>query len=125
MNKERREKFKRWVYGALLPCRSQHGVVRIVGTILHMDSFLEGLMPRENDKLTVHEPLKTYTTRRTSQWKVVKYKAHSPDFQYILWPERRTAEEFRLIRQDYIDRGLADVYSQEYLNYPIDDSHPS
>lgn len=123
MNKERREKFKRWVYGALLPCRSQHGVVRIVGTILHMDSFLEGLMPRENDKLTVHEPLKTYTTRRTSQWKVVKYKAHSPDFQHILWPERRTAEEFRLIRQDYIDRGLADVYSQEYLNYPIDDSN--
>ena len=123
MNKERREKFKRWVYGALLPCRSQHGIVRIVGTILHMDSFLEGLMPRENDKLTVHEPLKTYTTRRTSQWKVVKYKAHSPDFQHILWPERRTAEEFRLIRQDYIDRGLADVYSQEYLNYPIDDSN--
>ena len=123
MNKERREKFKRWVYGALLPCRSQHGIVRIVGTILHMDSFLEGLMPRENDKLTVHEPLKTYTTRKTSQWKVVKYKAHSPDFQYILWPERRTAEEFRLIRQDYIDRGLADVYSQEYLNYPIDDSN--
>lgn len=123
MNKERREKFKRWVYGALLPCRSQHGVVRIVGTILHMDSFLEGLMPRENDKLTVHEPLKTYTTRRTSQWKVVKYKAHSPDFQHILWPERRTAEEFRLIRQDYIDRGLADVYSQEYLNYPIDDGN--
>lgn len=123
MNKERREKFKRWVYGALLPCRSQHGIVRIVGTILHMDSFLEGLMPRETDKLTVHEPLKTYTTRRTSQWKVVKYKAHSPDFQYILWPERRTAEEFRLIRQDYIDRGLADVYSQEYLNYPIDDSN--
>ena len=72
MNKERREKFKRWVYGALLPCRSQHGIVRIVGTILHMDSFLEGLMPRENDKLTVHEPLKTYTTRRTSHkmcWK--------------------------------------------------------
>ena len=123
MNKERREKFKRWVYGALLPCRSQHGIVRIVGTILHMDSFLEGLMPRETDKLTVHEPLKTYTTRRTSQWKVVKYKAHSPDFQHILWPERRTAEEFRLIRQDYIDRGLADVYSQEYLNYPIDDSN--
>ena len=123
MNKDRREKFKRWVYGALLPCRSQHGVVRIVGTILHMDSFLEGLMPRENDKLTVHEPLKTYTTRKTSQWKVVKYKAHSPDFQHILWPERRTAEEFRLIRQDYIDRGLADVYSQEYLNYPIDDSN--
>ena len=63
MNKERREKFKRWVYGALLPCRSQKGVVRIVGTILHMDSFLENLMLSETDKQTVHEELKTYTTR--------------------------------------------------------------
>lgn len=123
MNKERREKFKRWVYGALIPCRSQHGIFRIVGTILHMDSFLEGLMPIENDKLTVHEPLKTTTTRKTSQWKVVKYKAHDADFKNILWPERRTAEEFKQIRQDYIDRGLADVYSQEYLNYPIDEGN--
>ena len=123
MNKDRREKFKRWVYGALIPCRSQNGIFRIVGTILHMDSFLEGLMPKENDKLTVHEPLKTYNTRKASQWKVVKYKAHSADFQHILWPERRTAEEFRQIRQDYIDRGLADVYSQEYLNYPIDEGN--
>ena len=123
MNKERREKFKRWVYGALLPCRSQKGVVRIVGTILHMDSFLENLMPSETDKQTVHEELKTYTTRKASQWKTVKYKAHNADFSQILWPERRSADEFRAIRQDYIDRGLSDVYSQEYLNIPIDESN--
>jgi len=123
MNKERREKFKRWVYGALLPCRSQNGIFRIVGTILHMDSFLEGLMPRENDKLTVHEELKTYSTRTSTQWKSVKYKAHNSDYSQILWPDRRTAKEFREIRQDYIDRGLADVYSQEYLNIPIDESN--
>jgi len=123
MNKERREKFKRWVYGALLPCRSQQGIFRIVGTILHMDSFLEGLMPRENDKYTVHEDLKTYTTRKASQWKSVKYAAHSSDFTKLLWPERRTSNEFRLIRQDYMERGLADVYSQEYLNIPIDESN--
>ena len=123
MNKERRDKFKRWVYGALIPCRSQNGIFRIVGTILHMDSFLEGLMPRENDKLTVHEELKTYSTRRASQWTAVKYKAHNHDFSQILWPERRTADEFRLIRQDYIEQGLADVYSQEYLNYPIDEGN--
>jgi len=123
MNKERREKFKRWVYGALLPCRSQNGIFRIVGTVLHMDSFLEGLMPKENDKMTVHEELKTYSTRSSSQWKAVKYKAHNSTYSEILWPERRTAEEFKQIRQDYIDRGLADVYSQEYLNIPIDESN--
>lgn len=123
MNKERREKFKRWVYGALLPCRSQNGIFRIVGTILHMDSFLEGLMPKESDKNTVHEELKTYSLRKATQWKSVKYKAHNQDFSQILWSERRTGEEFKLIRQDYIDRGLADVYSQEYLNIPTDESN--
>jgi len=123
MNKERREKFKRWVYGALIPCRSQRGIVRIVGTILHMDSFLENLMPVDSDKLTVHEELKTYTKRTSSSWLSVKYKAHNQDFSRILWPERRTGEEFKQIRQDYIDRGLPDVYSQEYLNIPMDDSN--
>lgn len=123
MNKERREKFKRWVYGALIPCRSQNGIIRIVGTVLHMDSFLENLMPVDTDKYTVHEELKTYSTRSSTQWKTVKYKAHNQDFSQLLWPERRTANEFRLIRQDYIDRGLADVYSQEYLNIPIDESN--
>ena len=123
MNKERREKFKRWVYGALIPCRSQNGIIRIVGTILHMDSFLEGLMPRDNDKRTVHEELKTYSTRTSTQWKAVKYKAHNPDMSQLLWPERRTAAEFRMMKQDYTERGLADVYSQEYLNIPIDESN--
>lgn len=123
MNKDRRDKFKRWVYGALLPCRSQKGIVRIVGTILHMDSFLENLMPLETDKQTIHEDLKMYSVRKSSQWKSVKYKAHTPDYSRILWPERRSADEFRMIRQDYIDRGLADVYSQEYLNIPIDESN--
>jgi len=123
MNKERREKFKRWVYGALLPCRSQNGIFRIVGTILHMDSFLEGLMPKENDRDTVHEELKTYSNKRATQWKAVKYKAHNQDYTQILWPDRRTASEFISIRQDYIDRGLADIYSQEYLNIPIDESN--
>jgi hypothetical protein len=83
MNKERREKFKRWVYGALLPCRSQNGVFRIVGTILHMDSFLEGLMPKENDKQTIVGDLKTSSLRTATQWKSVKYRAHSADFDQI------------------------------------------
>jgi predicted phage terminase large subunit-like protein len=123
MNKERREKFKRWIYGALLPSRSQNGVIRIVGTILHADSFLESLMPKENNRYTIHEELKTYSTRPSSQWLSCKYQAHNSDFSAILWPSRRTAEEFVDIRKDYIERGLSDVYSQEYLNKPIDESN--
>lgn len=121
MNKDRREKFKRWFYGALLPCRSKDGIIRYVGTILHMDSMLENFMPKENDKHTIVDGLKTYTTKRTI-WKSVKYKAHNSDFSEILWPEKHTAQELKDIRQDYIERGIPDVYSQEYLNVPIDES---
>lgn len=88
-----------------------------------MDSFLEGLMPKENDKHTVHEDLKMYSDKKATTWKSVKYRAHNQDFTKILWDSRRTAEEFINIRQDYIERGLADIYSQEYLNIPIDESN--
>ena len=121
MNKDRREKFKRWFYGALMPCRSRDGIIRYVGTILHMDSMLENFMPRENDRQTVVEELKLSSTRK-SLWKSVKYKAHNQDFTKILWPEKYTADQLKAIRQDYIDRGLPDVYSQEFLNVPVDEA---
>jgi len=121
MNKDRREKFRRWFLGALLPCRAQHGDVRIVGTILHMDSMLERLMPKMSDKKTIVEPLKISSTRR-QMWKSVKYKAHTIDFSQVLWPERHSAEALKKIRQEYFDQGLPDVYSQEYLNIPLDES---
>ena len=122
MNKDRREKFRRWFYGALLPCRAQHGEVRIVGTILHMDSMLERLMPRESDKQTTIEGLRTFTTRR-QMWKSVKYKAHNQDFSLVLWPEKHSEQSLKTIRQEYIEQGMPDIYSQEYLNIPLDESN--
>lgn len=121
MNKERRLKFKKWVTNALLPCRSDKGIVRFVGTILHMDSMLEGLMPKQYDKKTVVEPLKTYSTART-MWKTIKYRAHSEDERKLLWPQKKSMEEFRMLRQQAFDMGMPDGYSQEYLNIPIDES---
>ena len=124
LNKERREKFRRWFYGALLPCRSDTGIIRYVGTILHMDSLLERLMPVESDKLTIVDGLKTYTTRR-GMWKAVKYKAHpaANDFSMALWPEKKGIDELKKIKEEYVRQGLNDVYSQEYLNIPIDESN--
>lgn len=122
LNTERRQKFKRWFYGALVPSLSQTGVIRIVGTILHEDSLLNNLMPSEWDRATVMEPLKLYSTKARPSWKAVKYRAHTDDFKHILWPENYDAEWFLAQRQDFIDRGLADVYSQEYLNEPIDET---
>jgi predicted phage terminase large subunit-like protein len=127
MNKDRRMKFKRWFYGALIPCISSSGKIRIVGTILHLDSLLENLMPssqlstlRGNGKpLLIQEDLKEYTDHKLP-WKSVKYRAHTDDMKKLLWPEMKSAEQFRLQREDYIRQGLADVYSQEMLNIPLD-----
>lgn len=133
MNKDRREKFRNWFFGALLPCISYNGVVRYVGTILHNDALLERLMPKLYDKKTVVTPLKTYTTKR-SAWKAVKYRAHDVEFEEFLWEASaiKAAKEeglttarqyFTFLRESFIEQGLAEKYSQEYLNLPIDESH--
>lgn len=122
MNKERRAKFKRWFYAALLPCMSHKGKIMYVGTILHHDSLLESLMPKRHEKYTIVEPLKTYSTRPKVAWKSAKYRAHTSDFSQILWPEQYTRQWFIDKRQEYVDQGLPDVYSQEFLNVPLDES---
>jgi predicted phage terminase large subunit-like protein len=122
MNQDRREKFRRWFFGALIPCRSENGIIRVVGTILHLDSLLERLMPLEYDKQTVFEDLKIYSTKRTL-WKAIKYRAHDRDWKKFLWPEKKTKEELWGLYQDYIKQGLPDIYFQEYLNEPIDESN--
>ena len=126
-NKERRDKFKRWFNGALLPCRSSNGIVRIVGTILHLDSLLEGLMPERQlggsrRKFLVETELSQSTTLRLP-WKSIKFKAHNEDFSQILWPDRWSAAKLIEERARYVTQGLADVYSQEYLNVPLDESN--
>lgn len=123
MNKERREKFRVWFMNALMPSRSSAGIVRIVGTILHMDSLLERLMPVEKAKTTVIEPLKIYSTKKVAgQWVSIKYRAHDEDFSNILWPEKFSKQELKEIREAYIAQGNPAGYSQEYLNVPIDES---
>jgi predicted phage terminase large subunit-like protein len=121
MNKERRDKMRRWFDGALVPSLSDRGVIRMVGTILHSDSLLEGFMPNPSERTTVSEGLKQYTTKRTV-WKALKYRAHSPDFKRLLWPEKKTAEQFEMLYEEAQRKGMTDTYSREYLNYPIDEA---
>ena len=121
-SKERREKLKRWFYGALLQARSKDGRVIIIGTILHMDSLLENLMPVLTAKTTVSEDLKDYSIAKNSMWKSVKYRAHNSDFSKVLWEEYKPAKVLKAYRQDCLEKGLLDVYSREILNYPIDES---
>lgn len=122
LNKERREKMKRWFNSALIPCLSSHGIIRIVGTILHMDSLLERLMPKQWDRWTHDTDLKLYSEKLTGGWFSIKYRAHNADFTKILWPDRWPKEKLKQTRERYIAQGIPDAYSQEYLNYPVDES---
>lgn len=121
MNKERRDKLRRWIYGAVIPMMSPAGILRIVGTILHSDSFLESVMPEAWSKDTRVDGLKMWSVKKTL-WKAVKWRAHSGNFDLILWPERFDKEFFVERRDEFTRQGIPDTYSQEYLNEPIDDS---
>ena len=124
LNDDRRAKFREWVFKALLPSGSRNCHVRVVGTILHLDSLLERLMPNEQDPQTVVEPLVTYSTDTTRSWYSLKFRAHPGpnDFSDVLWPEQYSERRLREIRQTYVDQGFPEGYAQEYLNNPIDDS---
>ncbi len=122
MNKDRREKFRKWMYGALIPALSEKGIIRYVGTILHQDSALENLMPKINGIFTRTDDLRTWSEKSTGMWWSVKYAAHNSDFSKILWPDRWTKDGLKELRADYLARGLPEQYSQEYLNIPVDES---
>src|SRR5574343_436017 len=126
LNKERREKMRRWFYSALLPSLATKGVIRVVGTILHMDSLLERLMP-ENQLLGVQkrhlkaDDLAVRADYRTP-WKSIRYRAHNHDYSKVMWPERYAKFFFEDKNKDYMIQGIPDAYSQEYLNHPIDET---
>jgi len=100
-NEDRREKLKKWMLGALLPLLSRDGHIRLVGTILHFDSFLE-------------------STLKSPHWSSKRYEAHDDNFENILWPERYTKEDLKSTYDYYTSEGREDVYYREFRNIPID-----
>ena len=123
-NEERRDKFRNWFYGALIPALSDNGQIRLVGTVLHFDSLLERLMPEttgEEAQYTVRENLREYSLDKKRSWHSIKYRAHTDfdDFQDILWPEKFNEERLTKLKNDFVKQGISEGYAQEYLNYPI------
>lgn len=104
-NKERRDKFRRWFYRALMPALRRGGKIRIHGTILHEDSLLARIM-------------------KDKSWRTLFYRAHKSfdDFSDILWPGMWPMERLRAKRQSYVEQFDAAGYSQEYLNDPFDNA---
>jgi predicted phage terminase large subunit-like protein len=144
MNQDRREKFLNWVLKALLPCRAPHGIVRIVGTILHLDSFLARICPEDGGKYTKKVGLKSVSTNPKTMFHSVVYAAHSggnpndiKSLDDILWPLRlqpTAAEKGKSVleytKEWFLDKyntavelGKPEGYAQEYLNRPLDDSY--
>lgn len=120
MNPERREKFRTWLFNALLPTMSARGIVRLVGTILHMDAALERLMPKDRDPNTSHSALKSIMIKPQYGWMSVRYRAHDEDFGKVLWPIKWNKERLKEIQAMFISQGNPEGYYQEYLNRPID-----
>jgi len=100
MSRERRNKFRNWFMNALMPCGSDTVAIRVVGTILHLDSMLNRLL---NDPT----------------WKSKKYKAHNHDFTEILWPEKFSKEFILDLRAGFEAQNNLSGYSREYLNEPV------
>jgi predicted phage terminase large subunit-like protein len=121
MNQERREKFRNWFFGAVIPSGSSDCKIRVVGTILHLDSLLERLMPPLGAKDTIVEPLKQYSVDPSRPWKSVRWQAHDRDFHNILWPEQWPKERLVKMRNMYLEQGFPEGYAKEFLNYPIDE----
>lgn len=102
MNPDRREKFRRWFNRVVMPMGGDDCIIRIVGTILHLDSFLQRRL---------EDPT----------WTTLKFSAHEKDFENILWPEKFTRKRLEAIRARYEADGDLEGYSQEYLNHPVAD----
>lgn len=102
-NRDRRKKFSRWFYRALVPCLRKGGKIRLHGTILHEQSLLARVM-------------------KAKGWNTRLYRAHRSfdDFTEILWPEQFSPERLRQIQLAFIEDGDPGGYSQEYLNNPLD-----
>lgn len=130
MNPERRDKFKQWIQNALLPCLAERGKIRIVGTILHMGSFLESTMPLDASPNSVHTDLCVKMKRPVDGWYSARYAAHGPDgkFDVILWDRvypsgTKQSDRLKELQSFYNRQGNPEGYYQEYLNRPIDPKH--
>jgi predicted phage terminase large subunit-like protein len=122
LNDQRRKKFWNNFYGAIKPIIRRNGKIRGVGTIIGFGSFLESVMPNEkSEENTVIEPLRVFS-KTITPWMSVKYRAHDPGMETILWPQQFSREDLLAERADYAQRGMLDIYGQEYLNNPIDET---
>ncbi len=105
---ESRQQIKDWVTAAVYPAIDfdKGGFLWCNGTIVHYDSFLNGLV-RKNEAAE--------KTGEEFSWDVTTYKAILEDGT-PLWPSRWPLKKLEERKQFYIDSGTPAKFYQEYMN---------
>lgn len=103
--KEQRDKMYRWFFSAALNAKSKvDGVIRIIGTILHYDSLLAGIV----------------NTDKNEGWVKQKFQAINYDDAgqpYALWPDQWSVADLAVRKAEV---GSV-IFNQEMQNEPIDE----
>ena len=104
---EGRQQIKNWVTAAVYPAIDfdKNGFLWCNGTIVHYDSFLNGIV-REHDNAK--------KSGEDFSWDVVTYKAILDDGT-PLWPSRWPIKKLEERKQFYIDSGTPAKFYQEYM----------
>ena len=105
---EGRLQIKNWVTAAIYPAIDfdKNGFLWCNGTIVHYDSFLNGL---------VKENINAQKSGEDFSWEVLTYKAILDDGT-PLWPSRWPLKKLEARKQFYIDSGTPAKFYQEYMN---------
>lgn len=102
LNKDLRLKLKNWFNESVLLAvdriRKDY-FIRVVGTVLHEDSFLQGLLNNKN-------------------WASLRLELFDDDF-HSYWPEYMSDDEIKALAQQYRDEGNLNGMFRELRNLPI------
>jgi phage terminase large subunit-like protein len=103
-----RQQIKDWVTAAVFPAIDfdKGGFLWCNGTIVHYDSFLNGIVQSGREAENNMEEF---------SWDVLTYKAILNNGQ-PLWPSRWPMEKLEARKQFYIDSGTPAKFYQEYMN---------
>jgi phage terminase large subunit-like protein len=106
---ERRSEIKKWivstVYPALEETPGNEGWIWLLGTIVHYDSFLQNVLDGFNE---------AKEAGRSHSWDVTFYRAIQDGKS--IWTTQFPLAKLEAKRKEFIEAGLVNKFSQEYLN---------
>ena len=106
---DRRKEIKEWVMSTVEPAlensKENEGSIWLIGTIVHFDSFLQGIYDGFSE---------AKKQERRYAWHVIYHKAI--DSGRALWSSYFSMEKLNEIKRRFQDVGLTHKFAQEYLN---------